>query len=342
MIRWSKRQLSTAILFLAVAWVWGGSFVAIEVGLHSFPPLWFAGLRYLVAGLLVSCVAVATGRFRPRGRREWGAVGLVGVLVVAAYNGLLFIGGGSVGGSVAAVVVSLSPVLTGVAAGALLPDEGFTATDAAGLLLGVGGVVVIADPGGGAVSVGGVALVFAGVVAFALGSVGLRALDPDLPAPALQGWSMLVGAALLGGAAVVRGKPAPGVPSSTPALLSFAYLSVVAGALGYLAYFALLDRVGPVRVNLVAYLEPVTAALVAWGVLGDAPTPTMAAGFCLVLGGFALTTLSDPVGSVRSHVVRSLLAGDESPANPRRNPKPNPNPNRAAERRGGYDGQPGD
>lgn len=292
--RWSRDQILVAILFVSVAWIWGGSFVAIEVGLHTFPPLWFAGIRYLIAGVVVSGIAVATGRFRPRGRREWGSIAVVGVLVVALYHGLLFVGAQSIPGSMAAVVVSLSPVLTGVFAGAILNEEGLGVADVVGLLFGVAGVVVIADPTGGDVALGGVGLVFLGVVAFALGSVGLRALDTDLPAAAMQGWAMLVGAALLVAGGLVRGESLPTGSVSTSALVSLGYLSLVAGVLAYLAYFSLLSRVGPLQVNLVAYLEPVTAAMVAWGILGDAPTAATATGFLLVFAGFGLTTLEDP------------------------------------------------
>lgn len=311
MIRWTRSQLFAAILFISVAWIWGGSFVAIEVGLHTFPPLWFAGLRYLVAGVVVSSIAIASGRFVPRGRDEWTAIGLVGVLVVALYHGFLFMGEGSVSGPVAAVVVSLSPVLTGVIAGAVLPGEGLTKSDLAGLVLGVTGVLIIADPTGGSVDLAGVALVFVGVLAFAFGSVGLKAMDTDLPNAAMQGWAMLVGATLLVGGAVVRGEQFPTGHIPQEALVSFGYLTIVAGVLGYLAYFSLLSRIGPMQVNLIAYLEPVTAAMVAWGAMGHAPTSAMAGGFALVFGGFALTTVSDPVATLRDLFDRS----DESVVN---------------------------
>jgi EamA-like transporter family. len=300
MVRWSRGQLLAAVLFVSVAWIWGGAFVAIEVGLESVPPFWFAGLRYLLAGSIVSAVAVATGRFRPSGRDEWLSIGLVAVFVVAGYNGLLFLGTMSISGAIAAVVVSLSPVLTTVIASALL-SESFDATDGLGLVFGLAGVAVIADPGGsGGVALGGVALVFAGVTLFASASVGLRSLDSDLPVATLQGWGMLIGASLLCVGALVRGEPLPVSITSGPAAGAFAYLVLVAGVLGYLTYFELLSRIGPVRVNLVSYLEPVTAALLGWAVLGDAPTATTAGGFLLVFGGFALASGLDPILRLRT------------------------------------------
>jgi len=278
--------------------MWGGAFVAIEIGLASVPPFWFAALRYLLAGTVVAAVAVATGRVRPEGRAEWLSIGVVGVFIVAGYPGLLYLGTMSISGAVAAVVVSLSPVLTTVLAGLLL-SESFDVTDALGLVFGLAGVAVIADPGGGSVPLAGVALVFAGVSLFAMGSVGLRTLDSDLPTAALQGWGMLLGAGLLSVGAVVRGEPLPvGITSGT-ALSAFAYLALIAGVLGYLTYFELLKRIGPVRVNLVAYLEPVTAALLGWAVLGNAPTTTMAVGFLLVFCGFAFASGLNPFERLR-------------------------------------------
>jgi drug/metabolite transporter (DMT)-like permease len=279
--------------------MWGGAFVAIEVGLASVPPFWFAGLRYLLAGTVVSVIAVATGRFLPGNRAEWASVGLVGAFVVAGYHGLLYLGTASISGAIAAVVVSLSPVLTTVVAGALL-SESFDLVDGLGLLFGIAGVAVIADPGGGSVALGGVAMVFVGVSLFATASVGLRTLDADLPAAALQGWGMLLGSGLLVAGAVLRGETLPTGLLTGPAAGSFAYLVLVSGVLGYLAYFELLSRIGPVRVNLVAYLEPVTAALAGWAVLGDMPTATTAGGFLLVFAGFALATAEDPLVRLRS------------------------------------------
>ncbi|MFC6770813.1 EamA family transporter, partial [Halorubrum pallidum] len=63
---------SIAGAFVLLATLWGTSFVAIEAGLHYFPPLLFAGVRYAVAGTIVLAFAViVSDRFVPRGRDEW-------------------------------------------------------------------------------------------------------------------------------------------------------------------------------------------------------------------------------------------------------------------------------
>jgi len=100
---------------------------------------------------------------------------------------------------------------------------------------------------------------------------------------------MLLGAALLH--AVERALPVRGfgaVEPSAAAVAAVAYLAVVAGGVGYLLYFELLDRIGPVEINLVAYVSPAFAALGGWLLLGEPVAPRTVAGFLLIVCGFAL------------------------------------------------------
>lgn len=280
----------TAVLFVLLAGIWGASFVAIEVGLHEIPALSFAALRYTVAGAIVLAYAAhTTDRWRPRGRREWFAVSVVGVFVFAVYHGALYLGERHVSGAVAAIVVSLAPVLTAGFASRLYQDASIDGTQAAGLLAGIAGVGIVANPAGGSVHLVGLALVFLAAASFALGSV-LTARLPGggLPLETLEAWAMLVGSLVLWVGAAARGESIGAVTWTPTALASLAYLTLVAGAGGYLLYFLLLDRVGATEINLVSYLEPVGAGLVTWLVLGDVLAPSAFAGFAVIFLGFAL------------------------------------------------------
>ncbi|ELZ49798.1 hypothetical protein C464_03624, partial [Halorubrum coriense DSM 10284] len=75
---------------------------------------------------------------------------------------------------------------------------------------------------------------------------------------------------------------------TTESLLALGYLSVVASGIGFLVYFDLLDRLGPIEINLVSYVAPVFAALVGWLVLDEGITATTVAGFLIICVGFGL------------------------------------------------------
>ncbi|MEZ3165511.1 DMT family transporter [Halorubrum sp. RMP-47] len=276
--------------FLLLATLWGTSFVAIEAGLHYFPPLLFAGVRYVVAGAVVlGYAAVAADRWLPRDRDEWLGVAVAGTFVIAAYHGFLYLGEIRISGAVAAVVVSLAPVLTAVFAAAFLPNERLGPVEIGGFALGIVGVVVIADPtaaGLGSAAVVGVALAFAGAVAFSLGAVLLRPLRTDLPIAALQGWAMVIGAGQLLVAAVAIGESPAAIVWNQTAIASLAYLTLLSGVVAFLLYFALLDAVGPSQLHLVGYAEPVVAAVGSWALLGHLVDAEALIGFVAILAGF--------------------------------------------------------
>lgn len=276
--------------FVVLATLWGGSFVAIEAGLEFFPPLLFAGVRYLVAGAIVLGVAVVVSdRWVPRGRTEWLAVAVAGGFVIAAYHALLYVGELYISGAVAAVVVSLSPVLTAVFAAVLLPDERLGPVEAGGFLLGIVGVAVVAGPGSAAVGPSatyGAGLVLLGAVAFSLGAVLLEPLRTDFPIAALQGWAMLVGAGILVVGAGVLGESTADIVWNATTVGSLVYLIVLSGVVAFLIYFALLEAVGPTQLHLVGYAEPAAAALISWAVLGHLVGTDTVVGFVTILVGF--------------------------------------------------------
>lgn len=287
-------------LFLLLAATWGSAFVAIKAGLGTptnpagffETPVLFAALRYDVAGvLMLGYAAYVTDRWRPRSRTEWASVLVAGTLMIAAYHAFLFVGETDprVTSAVAAIVVSLSPVLTAGFSRLFLPSERLTAVGVVGLLLGLVGVVLLTNPRPDDLGVNlGVVLVFLAAASFALGSVLNRRIDADLPIETLEAWAMLSGALLMHVASVGVGESVADVTVSPTALLALAYLSLAASAGGFLVYFDLLERLGPVEINLVSYVAPVFAAVVGFLLLDELVDVYAVAGFVVILAGFVL------------------------------------------------------
>ncbi|MFB6298015.1 MAG: DMT family transporter [Salinirussus sp.] len=285
-------RFRNAALFVTLATVWGSAFTAIKAGLSFFPPVLFAALRYDVAGVaMLGYAAYATDRWRPRTQAEWLLVGIGGSFMIAAYHAFLFVGEQGTTSAAAAVVVSLSPVLTTGFARAVLPDERLAPLGLVGLLLGFVGVVALANPDPAdlldarTVSLG---LVFVATAAFALGSVLTRRVEGSLPIETMEAWSMVLGAALLHVASAGLSESPTDVQWTGEAVLALLYLALAASALGFLIYFDLLDRLGPIEINLVSYAAPVAAAVTGLTVLGETPTPFTVVGFVLVLCGFVV------------------------------------------------------
>jgi drug/metabolite transporter (DMT)-like permease len=282
------------LLFLALAAVWGSAFMAIKAGLQFFPPVLFAAIRYDIAGvLMLGYAAWVLDDPVPRGRGQWALVVVGSVLMIAGYHAFLFVGEAddAVTSASAAVIVSLSPVLTTGFARLFLPEERLELLGVVGMGLGLVGAVVLANPDPSNLLAGGAGaklLVFLAAASFALGSVLTRSIDASLPIESMQAWSMLGGAVVMHGVSVALGESFSAVVVTTDAILSLAYLSLAASAAGFLVYFDLLERLGPVEINLVSYVAPVFAALSGILLLDEQLSLATVEGFVLIAVGFAL------------------------------------------------------
>src|ERR1700744_2306034 len=80
---------------LVVVYVfWGGTYLGIRVGVETVPPLMLAGVRYLLAGLILFPIALRTGTPEVRAadrptRPAWLACGIIGLLLLLGGNGLV-------------------------------------------------------------------------------------------------------------------------------------------------------------------------------------------------------------------------------------------------------------
>ncbi|OIB59132.1 DMT family transporter [Natrialba sp. SSL1] len=280
-------------LFLVLAAAWGTAFVAISAGLEHFPPVLFAALRYDIAGILMlAYAAYAVDDWYPTGRAEWAVVAVGATLLIAAYHAFLFVGQQHTTAAAAAILVSLSPVLTTGFARLLMPSDALSALGVIGVGLGLVGVAVISQPETGdlfAPDVIGKVLVFCAAAAFALGSVLTRRIDAALPIETMEAWSMLGGALLMHLLSLALREPIePSAWTDPQALGALGYLAVVASALGFLLYFDLLERLGAVEINMVSYVAPIFTAIVGWLYLGEVVDAATLGGFLLIALGFVL------------------------------------------------------
>ncbi len=165
-----------------------------------------------------------------------------------------------------------------------------------GVAFGFGGVAVLVVPGAGHGGTGvlGVLLVLAASVSWGAGSV--TSTRVTLPADPLVSTAVQMTA---GGVVMVLAGLATGEASGVdPAALSlrsglaFGYLVVFGSLAAFTAYAWLLQRVAISRVSTYAYVNPVIAVALGWGLLGERIAPTTLAGAAIVVTSVAFIVRS--------------------------------------------------
>jgi len=126
--------------------LWSTGFIGSKLGAPDAEPFTFLSLRFLIVLAILFPVLLVTGR-RARGWRERGHSMVVGMLIHGTYLGGVFwsIRHGMPSG-VAALIVSLQPILTSLLSAPLL-GERLAARHWIGLALGFAGALLILEPG---------------------------------------------------------------------------------------------------------------------------------------------------------------------------------------------------
>lgn len=127
--------------------LWSTGFVGAKFGLPYAEPFTFLAVRLGIASVLMAGLATVTHSPRPASRAQYRRAATVGLLLHAGYlGGVFFAISERLPASVAAVVVSLQPVLTAALATRLL-GEHLLPLQWIGLGIGISGVALVLGPG---------------------------------------------------------------------------------------------------------------------------------------------------------------------------------------------------
>ena len=275
-----------AARLVALAAIWGASFIFIRVAVVPLGPVATAELRVVLA----SVTLLAWLGFAGIGlglREHWRLYFAVGTLNSALPFALWAFSAIHLPASYLVVLNATSP-LFGAAVSAVWLRERITARAALGLAAGVAGVAMLVGLGPVRPTPAVLWAIAAGALAALLYAVAAAymkrrssAVDAAAVATGSQLGATLVLAPLLAPLAPVAW-PTPGEWAAVVAL------GVLCTGVAYLLYFRLIADVGPTRALTVTFLIPLFGML--WGALflGEAITPVMAAGCALVLAGTAL------------------------------------------------------
>ena len=98
------------VAYLLVCTVWGSTYLAIRVGVMHLPPMLFAGVRFLVAGLILAGIVLAMGDRLPHRLRDWRVNAITGVFLLLGGNAVVVWAEQHVESGAASVFVAAVPL----------------------------------------------------------------------------------------------------------------------------------------------------------------------------------------------------------------------------------------
>ena len=283
---------------LVVYVVWGSTYLAIRVGVETIPPLLLAGVRYLIAGLILFPFAIRGGSpetrttDRPR-RANWLACAVVGILLLLGGNGLVSVGERTVPSGFASLLVATVPLWL-LVLDAALTRRWIGWLPCVGLIVGLGGVALLAGLGDGTsasgASASGVVIILVASVCWALGTILSTRLALPRRAMLATAMQMLTGGVTITVLAAVTGEFGSFHLGhvSLGSWLALAYLIGPGSILALSAYSVAVRSLPTSTVATYPYVNPVVAVILGATLLNEKLTPTMLIGGGLIVVAVAL------------------------------------------------------
>ena len=273
------------LLLLSV--LWGAAYLFMRAAVPAFGPAPLVATRMGLAALLLLPVLVLRGGL-PALRAHPRQLLVLGVPYTALPFMLLGFASLHITAGLIAVLNATAPMFAALIAHFLLKEH-LGPWRAGGLFVGFAGVVVLMWGSGSFYTDNGLLAVLAVLVTSLLWGLGANYARKHLASTdsVVTTVGSLMAASLFLAPFAWASWP---VESPAPrAWAELAFLGVASSGLGFLLYFRLLRRIGPVRAMSVTFLNPAVAMASGALYLGEAVTPQMLAGGAVVLLGTALS-----------------------------------------------------
>jgi len=284
------------IAALFVATVWGLSFVAASYVLEALSPVLLATLRFVIASILFTPVAVmAALKGNIPTRDDLKDMAWLGFLSISIYFWLQYTGVQYAGPGISSIiVVGFIPILTGITSNIIL-KESFDRTRVTGIILGFTGVSLITVPNLLLGNVDarfliGVACLMGNAVCFSLYSTLSRKLLLKYDEPAIvTSYVTIFGTIFLIPLSLT---------SDWSAVLSLTgnqwgavlFLASICSGLAYFLWNYALSQLDSVQAAVWLYLEPVVAFIGVYFLYGTTPSALTVIGGVLVIAGAGFTS----------------------------------------------------
>lgn len=283
--------MKARLVWLILCCIWGSTWLFIKLGLADLPPLTFAGVRFVIACIILFSIIRLRRIQLPQARTDWILLAITGILSFGFNYGLVFWGEQYISSGLAALLQATLPAFGLVFAHFYLPGERLSWARIGGVVLGVFGVGVVFSNqlaiAGSRALAGCVALILSAMFA-AYSNVLVKKYGRHLDPALLAAGQMFFGLLLL----FAVGIPLEGNPLrfhwTRVALISLVYLAVVGSVIAFLLYYWLVLNMDVTKSMLIALVTPVVAVLLGMIVLNEQIGWRTLAGGAMIMSGIAL------------------------------------------------------
>jgi drug/metabolite transporter (DMT)-like permease len=278
------------IVFLAIfaTLLWSTAFAVVKIGLVYCSPILFAGIRFIIAGLILLPLVGGLRNYFESIRSSIKSILLVSLFQTFLLYSLFFWGMSLVPGSIGAIVTGSSPLIAAIAAHIFLKNDKLFFRKAIYIFSGIFGIILISVERQFIIStsfkeLAGIFILLCSSFVSSIGNVVVSADKSEIEPITLNSAQMGIGGfALLLLSFIIEGYPQ--ITITKQFVFSMLWLSFISAA-GFSIWFYLLkiEKVKVSELNMWKFILPVFGALISWTLLkNDSPTVLSVVGMFIV------------------------------------------------------------
>lgn len=285
--------------FAALYIIWGSTYLGIKYAIETIPPFFMAGIRFLIAGLLLLVWCIIKREPTPS-LKSIGIISFAGILMLFVGNAAVVWSEQYLASGLVAIIVATVPLWFVILDKRQWRFHFSNKLILVGLLIGFGGVMML-FAGNGSLGVTGSRMkiisffvLMVGSIGWAIGSLYAKYKKTDGSTIVKVAIQMLAAGivGIIGGFIAGEQKKFELAQVSTTSILALIYLITIGSMVAYMAYIWLLGIRPPSLVGTYAYVNPVVAVFLGWLLAGEIISTQQIIALSIILAGVLLVNFS--------------------------------------------------
>lgn len=267
----NKENFRAYSAWISVCIIWGTTYLAIRIGVEHIPPMFFAGIRWVVAGSLFLLILKQRGKNLPT-KNDLIHIAVMGLLMLGMGNGLVVVGEQYISSGLAALLITTVPFWIVGIESFVSKGPKLNSIIILGLVIGLAGVsLIFGNDWQDLLNTDylfGVLCILGAVVTWSLGSVYSKYRKLTVH-PLMNAASQMI---IAGIAQIILGlilNEQSVISFHTDGVLALLYLILVGSIFGYGSYIYAIEHLPLSLVSTYAYINPIIALFLGWIVLDE-------------------------------------------------------------------------
>ena len=284
-----KIDLRLVFALVGVAVLWGTTYLAIRVAVHTIPPWFVTAMRQGIAALILLVVLLYQKQLEWMGWSNLKRQIILSTLMLVIANGLTTVAEQTLPSGLTSLLAALSPLLVFIGSAAIGLQRP-TLKGLMGVMLGFAGVAFIFRQGLGDLLdpnyKTGILSISLAIISWAAGTIYTKKQAHSSPNIFLDLFYQFTFAALVQSVFAFLFSDSITVADwSFASLAAVLYLAVFGSVIGYFCYIYAIKRVTAVQVSILSYFNTIIAIFLGWFILDETITSDLIVATILIISG---------------------------------------------------------